>query len=229
MSDPKQDFLFVDESGDPGYGMEQNSGRLLSSPFFVLAALHLCDDSIPQINRHVAALRYLRSFDRELKLPAQQQYAGRLLGPIGQLAQSHYNVWASVVYVDKEQYTGRYLKPTPEAETDPLRFRNYVLRRLLQHHFSLHPLQSNQYDLVLDRVDMTAADRENLTTYLRSRPDIPPPTYVTHASSIYVEGLQVVHNIANSYYDSLRDGHDLLPELSFVAASDISTDRLGTQ
>lgn len=202
---------------------------MLSSPFFVLAALHLCDDSIPQINRQVAAFRYLRSFDRELKLPAQQQYAGRLLEPIGKLAESDYNVWASVVYVDKERYTGRYLKPTPEVATDPLRFRNYALRRLLRHHFSLHPLKSNQYDLVLDRVDLTAADRENLTTYLRSRPDIPPPTYVTHASSVYVEGLQVVHNIANAYYDSLKDGHSLLTELSFVTPKDISMDRLGTQ
>ncbi len=229
MSNPRQDFLFVDESGDPGYSIDQNSGQLLSSPFFVLAVLHICDDSIPQINRHVAAFRYFRSFDRELKLPAQQRFTGRLLEPIGQLAESDNNVWASVVYVDKEQYTGRYLKPTPEVRTDSLRFRNYVLRRLLRHHFSLYPLQSNQYDLVLDRIDMTAPDRENLAMYLRSRPDIPPPTYVTHASSVYVEGLQVVHNIANGYYDSLKDGHSLPKELSFVASRDISTDRLGTQ
>ena len=228
MSDPRQDFLFIDESGDPGYALDQNSSGLLSSPFFVLAVLHLCDDSFPQINRHVAALRYLRSFDRELKLPAQQQYAGRLLEPIGQLAKSDDNVWASVVYVDKERYTGRYLRPTPEAETDPLRFRNYVLRRLLRHHFSLHPLKSRQYDLVLDRVDMTAAERDNLTTYLRTRPDIPPPTYVTHASSMYVEGLQIVHNIANGYYDSLKAGHSLLEELTFADSKDISEDRLGT-
>ncbi len=82
MSAPRQDFLFVDESGDPGYTLDQDSGSLLSSRFFVLAVLHLCDDSFQQINRHVAALRYLRSFDRELKLPPRQQYAGRLLGEL---------------------------------------------------------------------------------------------------------------------------------------------------
>ena len=72
-----------------------------------------------------------------------------------------------------------------------------MLRCLLEHHFQKYPLRSHHYDLVLDRVEMTKEETENLQNYLAGNYNIPTPTNITHASSIYVEGLQIVHHIAN--------------------------------
>ena len=61
----KYDYIFVDESGDPGYATHPETGALLSSPFFAMAALHVTDDSYSHIIRHLAAFR-----NRNLRIPA---------------------------------------------------------------------------------------------------------------------------------------------------------------
>ena len=82
-------------------------------------------------------------------------------------------------------------------------------------------MTSNQYELVLDRIDLTREDTENLRQYITGNLNIPTPAHVTHASSIYVEGLQVVHHIANGYKDVMLTGSELA-ELSFVSARDLT-------
>ena len=66
-----------------------------------------------------------------------------------------------------------------------------------------------------DRVDLTREQTENLWQYVAGNPNIPTPAHITHASSIYVEGLQVVHHIANGYKDVVV-GNRVPAELSFV-------------
>ena len=218
----KHDYIFVDESGDAAFTLDPASGDLLSSEYYVAAALHLCDDAFRDLNRHVAAFRYYSGLNRELKIHAQTEEFTRLLDPIRALSEGGKNIWASVVCVDKLGYNGSYLKPGGKRPASPLRFRNYILRRLLEHHFQNYPLQSNQYDLVLDRIDLTREDTENLWQYISGNRNIPTPTHITHASSIYVEGLQVVHHIANGYKDVV--GGDRVPaELSFVNSRDVTT------
>ena len=75
----KNDFIFVDESGDTGYKLDPETGELLSSPYYVLAALHVTDESIRWINRHVAAFRFYTGFSRELKFPPEREMFTRLL------------------------------------------------------------------------------------------------------------------------------------------------------
>ena len=221
---PKHDYIFVDESGDPAYTVDPDSGRLLSTSFYVAAALHLCDDSIRGLNQHMAAFRYYSGLSRELKIPPEREVYTRLIDPIRALAEGGENIWASVVYVDKLKYNGSYLKPEGGSLPNPLRFRNYMLRRLLEHHFQRHRLQSNQYDLVLDRIDLSREQSEDLWQYISGNRNIPTPAYITHAASIYVEGLQAVHHIANGY-SGIVHGGDVPPELSFVDARDISTEQ----
>ena len=218
---PKYDFIFVDESGDAGYSIDPDSGKLLSTPYYVAAALHICDDAFVDINKHVAAFRYLSGLTKELKLPPERDEYTRLLEPIRMMSEGGKNVWASVIYVDKHKYTGRYLKPGGERPQDSVRFRNYMIRCLLEHHFESYSLQSKQYDLVLDRIDMTRRQVENLQLYLAGNYNIQTPTHITHASSIYVEGLQLVHHIANGYKDVVKGG-DIPDLLSFVNGRDIT-------
>ena len=42
---PRHDYIFVDESGRLGGTLDPESGDLLSSNFYVAAALHLSDDA----------------------------------------------------------------------------------------------------------------------------------------------------------------------------------------
>ena len=221
---PKHDYIFVDESGDGGYKLDPSSGELLSSAYYVVAALHLCDDSFAELNRHVAAFRFYSGLTRELKIPSGKAEFTRLLEPVRALADGGENIWASVIYLDKRQYTGSSLKPGGSRAPNPVRFRNAMLRRLLEHHFQSYPLQSRQYDLVLDRMTLTREEAENLRQYISNNWNFPTPTYITHASSIYVEGLQVVHHIANGYKDAV-DGGPVPAELSFVNAKDLIADQ----
>ena len=217
----KHDYLFVDESGDPGYAIEPTSGELLSTPYYTAAVLHIVDDAFRYLNMHMSAFRFYSRLMNELKIPAGREQFDTLMKPIGVLAENGAGIFASVVYLDKRRYAGRYLKPGGERPQNPVRFRNFVLRRLLEHHFEKYPLLSNMYDLVLDRFDLTRNERENLAQYLARNRDIPTPDYITHASSIYVEGLQIVHHIANGF-KSKATGGSIPNALSFVNAIDIT-------
>ena len=219
----KNDFIFVDESGDTGYKLDPETGELLSSPYYVLAALHITDDSVQLINRHVAAFRFYTGFSRELKFPPEREMFTRLLEPIKEMEVRGAEINASVVYLDKKKYTGDYLKPGGGRPQSTLYFRNRVLRCLLEFHFASYGLMSRQYELVLDRIDMTPGQVRNLETYLRNRRGLIAPRLITQADSIYVEGLQVVDNIASGFKNVV--GGARIPEsLLFVNAKDISED-----
>ncbi len=218
---PRHDYLFVDESGDPGYRLDPASGRLLSTPYYTAAVLHICDDAFGHVTEHVAAFRYFSRMSRELKLPRGHDAVERLMEPIAMMAESDVNLWASAVFLDKRSYAGRYLKTGEHRPQDPMMFRNYVLRRLLELHFERYGLASRQYDLVLDRVEMTKDQQDNLYAYLAGNYGIPTPTHITHASSIYVDGLQVVHHIANGFRDCAL-GAPIPDTLAFVSARNIT-------
>ena len=218
----RHDYIFVDESGDPGYARDPQSGQLLSSNFYIAAALHLSDDAFGGLNKHLAAFRYYSGLNRELKFPPSREEFTKILDPIRVMAEAGENIRASVVYLDKHKYNGRYLKPGGSRPGDTFKFRTYILRRLLEHHFQRYGLLSEHYDLVLDRVTMTREKIEELRNSLVKNKDIPTPTYITHASSIYVEGLQVVHHIANGFQGPVEGLH-VPPELSFVSARNITT------
>ena len=224
MAKAKHDFIFVDESGDSGYALDPDTGELKSSPHFLLAAFHVTDRSIALINRHVASFRYYTAFERELKIPPTNEAYRRLLEPINRIAEARRDIHASVVYLNKEEYTGSYLKPGGQSPQSPFYFRNRVLRCLLEHHFANCELESGQYDLILDRVDMDLEQVENQRRYLNSNQNFRGPRYITHASSIYVECLQVVDHIARGFKD-VANGATVPGSLRFVSARDITIDR----
>ena len=203
----KHDYIFVDESGDPGYALHPATGELLSTPYYAAAALHVVDDAFRDINRHVSNFRFYTNLNKELKIQPSRRSYHPLIEPIGVCASDpNVGIYASAVYLDKERYSGRYLKPSQQMPQDPVRFRNFVLRSLLEHHFKMYPLQSNRYDLVLDRVDTNKQYVLGLEEYLAGNRNIPSPNYITHASSIYVDGLQIVHHIANGFKGAAFEG-----------------------
>ena len=222
--EPRHDYIFVDESGDPAYTTDPQTGELLSSEYYVAAALHLCDDAFGPVNRHVASFRYHRGMSRELKVPTERDDFERLVGPIRTLAESGLNLWGTAVYVDKKRFTGPYLKPGSRRAPNPFRFRNFILQRLLAFHFIGAPLVTRQYDLVLDRFETTRAEAENLRNYLDRSYAVPTPTHITHADSIYVEALQIVHHLATGFKDIVA-GEAVPAALTFVRSRNLTQEQ----
>ena len=220
----KNDFIFVDESGDTGYALDPDTGNLLSKSYYIMAALHVSDVSIRSLNHCVATFRFYTGFNRELKPPPEKVVFDRLMGPVQELAMRNGDIFASVVYLDKKAYTGSYLKADGSRPQSALYFRNRILRCLLENHFSTYSLMSRQYELVLDRIDMTVGQVEGLRGYLRDQGDIQEPRYITHADSMYVEGLQIVDNIARGF-KNLAIGGRIPQSLSFVSSTDITENR----
>ncbi len=68
---------------------------------------------------------------------------------------------------------------------------------------------------------MSVRQQMDLRSYLSGNQRMPNPVDITHASSIYVDGLQVVHHIANGFADILG-GEQVSPFLKFVSSLDIT-------
>ena len=222
----KYDYIFVDESGDPGYAVHPQTGALLSSPSFAMAALHVTDDSYQGILRHMAAFRYLRRLSRELKIPVGKPEFDRLMDPIQTLAEGGEAISASAVYLDKETFSGPYLRPDSPRGQDARRFWSLSPTLLSAVYLSgtlpQSPHLASRYDLVLDRSKCLRAQKAELEEYLDRNLTIPTPVNVTLASSLYVEALQVVHHIANAY-GTAQPGKGTHDSLRFARAIDITT------
>jgi hypothetical protein len=54
----KSEFVFVDESGDPGEG---------GNPIYIMAAVHVPDDTQRQVRTHLTSFRYHHGVTKELK------------------------------------------------------------------------------------------------------------------------------------------------------------------
>jgi hypothetical protein len=59
MSD-KREFLFIDESGDPGIGPGSN-------PTYLIAGVHLSEKALEAVRLHLACFRYHHAVTKELK------------------------------------------------------------------------------------------------------------------------------------------------------------------
>lgn len=185
---PKRDFLFIDESGDPG----------TFSPYYILGLIHVTDVSLKDLNLHLGALRYFGSVKRELKssrvTPAQRDQLLRMLA----LTHEHCFVRASAIYIPKKEYQGIYLTDRPDQKIDPSRFQNLMLRRLLEHHFSIYEPQSKEIELIVDRFFTSEILEGKMRRYLREDKynRLPFCRHIIQADSRYVELLQVADWIA---------------------------------
>ncbi len=189
-SPPKRDFLFVDESGDPG----------TFSPYYILGLLHITDVSLKELNLHLGAMRYFGSVRRELKSSRVTREQREQLIRILRDAHDHNFVRASAVYIPKSEYKGIYLTDRPDQTLDPSRFKNLMLRRLLEHHFSVCKSQSQEVELVVDRFFTSEVVEGRMRRYLREDKHgrLPAFLHITQADSRYVELLQIADWIAGA-------------------------------
>lgn len=191
---PKIDYFFIDESGDLGTGEGD------SSKYYAELVLHITDKSIPEIVKHVVNWRYIKRFNREMKVLGDMKDIEIFLAPLAEMRQQNV-INCSAVYLLKKDYTGPYLKTTSPRGQDPIQFRNFVHRQLLEFHFSNYIAATSNLELIFDRFDMSSQAISNLTDYLNGNFRLPAFKYITHADSKYTDFLQIASQLVNCIKD----------------------------
>ena len=180
-----KEFIFVDESGDPGTG---------GDPVYILIAMHVDLPALDDIRRHLAAFRYHHDVVREFK---DQRWAEKLspasrhlLEFLADMTDSG-EVTSTAIWLKKDRYRsggGPYLSKPGEA----VRFRNFQLRLLLERHVGRRPWGEN-VDLVIDRWRMSLDQRRNLEDYIHGNFKLRPRiASITAVDSAYADPIQVV-------------------------------------
>jgi hypothetical protein len=184
---PVRDFIFIDEAGEPG----------IASNYYVLGLIHLTDVSLEKINIHLGALRYFGKIRKELKSTKMSQEEKERIPEIILSVAGETFIAASAIYVDKNQYAGKYLGKNSSL-FDTVKFRNNITRKLLEFHFSHILQQSREIELIFDRMYPNEGRERQLQKYLRTKELLPLPNFnfIIQADSRYVELLQVADWVA---------------------------------
>ena len=214
-------YLFIDESGDPGYKIEDEA----SSRYYLELALQINSDiSLRDIIAHIITWKYTWGILRETKSLPKDKDGVRYFAPILEL---HYQgkLNCSCVYLLKESYNGPYLKPEMLIEQNPLYFRNFIHKELLKHHFAQFPISEEaRIHLIFDDYTMEFEDIRNAEDYLQNNWDIPNFWRILHANSISNIALQVASQLVGAVKDialgTITDEREQL--LSFIALKDIT-------
>ena len=204
----KRDFIFIDESGEPGK----------ETPYYIQGLLHITDESLKKLNIHLGAFRYFGDIRGELKsTKLNKLQKEKLLDILKYSIQDNNFVKATVVFVNKKRYEGRYLGEKVGFPKDAARFRHFIMRRLLEFHFQKNKSQSNEIEIIIDRFHSDEVKEQQIKNYLRklsSLSFLPNFLHIIQADSRYLELLQIADWIAGSVKEKFfthpeRDYNDL--------------------
>ncbi len=132
----------------------------------------------------------------------------------------------TVIFVDKRLYSGPYFSLQDGPKPDPVRFRNFLTRQLLEQHFLKSKLESQECDLVFDRA-IAEHDEDNLKRYLRGNFSLPAFTNILQCDSRYVPALQFTDAIVHIVKEYLFGGRESVDGrlLSCINLVNVSTPR----
>lgn len=213
-------FIFIDESGDPGNILEDGA----SSKYYAELALQINSDSFGDFIAHIISWKYVSGRLLETKPLPKGAQCRRYLAPLLELYYQG-NLYCSCVYLLKDSYSGPYLKPELSTGHKPLKFRNFIHRQLLEHHFTQFPMTNRaEINLIFDEYKMSLADNRNLEDYLHTNWNLPSFECICHASSIYTCALQVASQLVNAIKDIAlgKIDEERRELLSFIALKDIT-------
>ena len=161
---------------------------------------------------------------REFKsLPPRADQLKRYINPLIELHNRN-NLYCSCVYLIKANYTGPYLRSSSTSEQNPIKFRNFVHRKLLEYHFKCFPPYDSEIELVFDRYRMSTEEENNLKEYLINNWNLPNFEYICHVNSIYSEVMQVTSQLVNAIKDVILGTADVNRKalLNFISLKDIT-------
>ena len=126
-------YVFVDETGDPG-----DESLRGATTYFGMAAISVTDYNYKALRFLLSQIHWLRGTATSIELRRTYNRSLDLMRGLKELA-NHGVISASGIYINKEDYGGRYLKwadvEAPQSEW-AYYLRNYLLRHLLEFHFS---------------------------------------------------------------------------------------------
>ena len=203
-------LVFADDTGDPGE---------TGTPYFGYALLAVEHKDLSHLIETRARFRVSQSFFAESK-KGRVGSAGfdRVISDVSRsVVAGRYRVAA--VLIAKDRYSGPWLRPGFDQRgqalpADPTFLRNYLVRKALALLFDGYD-ESAIVELVLDRVAVSDEQIINLRDYLKGHfaqyEDgfaFPTVTHVTHADSVYVEGLQLADHVARFAYHVMSHPED---------------------
>lgn len=192
MTKSKRDFIFIDESGEPGK----------ETPYYIEGLLHVTDETLKKINIHLGAFRYFGDIRKELKsTKLNQSQREKLSNILEHSMRNNIFVAATAVFVNKKRYTGNYLEDKAGLPKNAAKFRHFIMRRLLEFHFENYHPQSNEIEIIVDRFHSDELREQQMRNYLRklsSLKILPRFLHIIQADSRYIELLQITDWIAGS-------------------------------
>lgn len=204
-------FVFVDETGEPG---KSNLFSLGSTPYFGLITISILGKNYKVLRLLLSQIHWLRGTATSIELPRTYNKSMDLLRGLKELARSGV-ILASGLFINKRDYGGRFLNwsdaDVPKSEWEHY-LRNYLLRHLLELHFSNGYSPADKLDLVLDRITVSEKQRKNTYDYLNGKIGkplkepftIPPIQYLTIGDSEYVGGLEIAHTLTNVLRETIK-------------------------
>jgi hypothetical protein len=187
MPQSERQFIFMDETGDPGHTDRRDASR-----YYQLNLLAVDRTLLGKISSEFSRFRYFAGAGKEL-----ERYVGKyrrvFTDLIYVLAQS--GAFFYSFCLNKEQYVGPYLRTIGRDKYDynPRLFSNFIIRKSLETFFQEHPAQEGrEIELVFDRFLANENDEKNLKEYLRGNYRLPPFLHIVQVDSMYSDAVQVV-------------------------------------
>jgi hypothetical protein len=201
MSTPIYNYIFVDESGDPGKPfIEKSDGSKIStgaSLYYILSAICIDSTQLFLLENKIVEIKNKFNYKKEIKstlvsLPLYKD----LLNIINKL-----NIKIYYRLVDKTKYKGKFAAPGRKNHNV---FDEYNLVKLV----NLATRKSNfiNTEVVIDRADRRLLDGkfENCDNYLKKRVNTKTITrikHIVHVNSEYVNVMQISDIVSGALKD----------------------------
>ena len=178
MNKVKRKFVFIDESGDPGF-----SGNASSSVFFQINIVTIDDNALSAIDREVSTYKYFLDHYKELKTKTNIKN-----DKIRNLVEKITGIGGVKFFcssVNKKTYKGPY-------KNDTVSFRNFVIKRTLQGIDCIAKEKNTEIELVIDRYIDSIEQEENLKKYLNDGYGLPRFLHINQVDSRYCYPIQIL-------------------------------------
>jgi hypothetical protein len=212
-----QNFIFVDEAGDPGQPFIVNSDGTKTptgaSAFYIITALFVDEKKLFLLEHRMTEVKAIFGYKKEIKSnEISLALYGELLKLINELdIKIYYRL------IDKNQYKGKF--KVHDIPTLHNVFDEYNVARAVA--FALAENGLKEVDIVIDRTDRRRLDGkfDSFNTYLSSKvkkylkeenTNINRISHVTHVDSKYVNAMQMSDIVGGAIRDNFTKKNEAL-------------------
>ncbi len=181
MLDSSTIFLFIDESGDPGYKTNNSSDN------FNLNFLLIAEDEVNEIEKLVCGFKLFNNYKKELKAIRGANFKN-FFSCMDFLLNNEKILFFNL-NIEKENYRGPYLESREYND-----FRNFILRQGLEYIVKYSKLKdfSGSIEIIFDKYNDSKDYKDGLEKYLLGNYNLPNFSKIIQIDSRYCPCLQVL-------------------------------------